>query len=169
MLTLPSIINTRISGTVRHPVIAFELGFSTLIRVANHSITWDGKTFTKAGLEPSLFKTGKGGIQTGRIEFINEDFAFTSLIFAESTESISANGYIFYGDGPFNLGDEIHFFKGEIVRPVRVYDTVMFDIATIATAARQVPDFTPSPPDINHLPYPGQTFTWEGQPYEVLY
>lgn len=169
MLTLPGVIDTHISNTTRHPKIGFELQFSVLIRIANSQVVWDNKTFIKAGVNATNFKTGKGGIQTGRIEFINDQFVYTSLMFAESNSAIKVLGYLWWGDGPFDVGDEIPFFKGEIVKPVKVHDTIVLDLATVAVQARQIPEFTPGPPDINYLPYPNQIYNWEGENYQVVY
>ena len=169
MLVLQSYINTHIGNTVRHPVIGFELMFSTPVRIATHAITWDSKVFLKAGLQATNFKTGKGGIQSGQIEFINDDFVYTSIVFAEAHNGVPVNGYLWWGDGPFAAGDEIKFFEGEVVRPTKLYDTVAFLLATLAPEARQIPTYTPGPPDVNYLPYPGQVFKWEGDNYEILY
>jgi hypothetical protein len=169
MLVVPSYITTHNANITRHPVIGFELQFSTIIRIATHGVVWNGMSFFKAGLKATNFKTERGGIQSGRIEFINQNFTYTNIVFAEAYSGIPVNGYLWWGDGPFASGDEIKFFKGEIVRPVNVYDTIVFELATLASAARQIPSFTASPPDINYLPYPGQVFSWKGDQYEVIY
>ena len=169
MLIAPAYILTHITNTVRAPKIGFQMDFSVPIRVATDTLVWNGLSFQKAGLQVRRFNTGKGGIQSGTIDFINKDFTYTGLIMNEFESGISITGYLWWGDGPFSLGDEIQFFKGEIVRPLALYDTVSFEIATVAPQGREIPTYTPTAPDINFLPYPGQVWWWEGDRYEVLY
>ena len=169
MLVVPAYVLTHNANVVRHPVIGFEINFESTVRIATHAILWNGSPFVKAGLKATNFKTLKGGIQSGKIEFINDDFVYTDIIFAEAHKGVSVSGYLWWGDGPFSTGDEIKFFAGEIVKPVKIFDTIVLELSTLAKEARQIPTYTPSPPDINYLPYPGQVFQWEKDNYEVAY
>lgn len=157
-LTLTAAQQALITGDVRKPrqMVKIILGVNTLYLSTGDDFDWEGNTYVHSGLLVSDVKTGKGGIQSCRVSVIDDGHAYSGYVIDVGFVYKEVSYWKVYGEPPYAAADPILQFKGEIVKIPRIGSTVIFDCATKYGTTRKVPSVTLGPPNIHHLPFPGQ-------------
>ena len=168
-LTLTAAQLAEIAKKVKAPKQLIEIDLDgDFIRLATgDTITWDGKTFVKSGLKVSSVKTGKAGVQTCRIEIIDTDHIFKELILSTGFIFREVTYWKVYGEQPYAAGDPIKAFNGEIISVPKMKETVMFNCMTTNAAQRKAPIVLLGPPEVKHMPRPGQKILIGREMYTV--
>ncbi len=162
---------TAIAAEVRHPRLLVKVTISgnELRYASGGNITFNGQLYSKSGVHVDQVKTGKGGIQYARFHLPNENYGLSQLLFTGSGfASIPVQAWTYYGQGNPSVDDVVNFFKGEVYKvPILNAQKGVLECATAGGKTKMVPDFNISSPDVNHLPYSGQTFIIGNDSYTV--
>jgi len=157
-ISLTSAQQAALTGQVRRPRYLTEIiiGAQTLRLATGGNSSWLGNTYVKAGFSVSTIKTIEGGVQTCSISIINENEAYSELVITTGFVFRSIKIWKVYGSPPFDDDDPLPKFVGEIVSIPKMGPIITFNCATKYAATRKLPNITLGPPNIKHLPYPGQ-------------
>ena len=169
-MTISTAQQTEIALKVRHPRILVKIVLDeTEIRVCSGgNITYNSEVYTKSGVFVDQVKVGKGGVKTCRVHIQNDDHVYTKLAIAgEGFENKPVQVWEFYGTGNPANDDVVKILDGEIYAIPEMGQKIVFDCALSGSMSRSIPDCTLGPPDINHMPYPGQTFIVGNESYTV--
>ena len=167
-MTLTTAQDTEIAKVVRSPRTLVKIVYSagTIRLSSGENVTWDSQSWLQSGVKVKNVKTGKGGIQTARVEIINEDNLYSEIAILGQFNFQEVTIWEYYGLNPA-LADPVKRFYGEIVKIPSMGGTIVFDCATIGGVTKRLPNLTLGSPDLNHMPYSGQTIAIGREIYTV--
>jgi len=147
-----------LTGEVRKPrqMVEITLGENVIHLSTGDNFTWNDDNYVHTGVSVSEVRTGKGGIQTCRIKIIDENNVYSDMLISLGFVYRAIKYWTVYGEAPYNLGDPVLQFVGEVVRVPSIGSVIVFDCATKNGTTRKVPAVTLGPPSVKHLPFPGQ-------------
>jgi hypothetical protein len=158
-----------LDAVVRRPryLAQFTLG-GTVFRIASaRQVTFDGNTFSKTGLDVRNLKTGKGGIQTCRVMVQNENHVWTQILVSMAFTHRPMKVWKYYGDSDPSTDDAVVAFDGQILAVPSIGDHVVFDCVSTNGATKEIPNVTLGPPEVKHMPYPGQRLIFPNEIYTI--
>lgn len=160
---------TAIAANVRYPRLLVQITLdATTIRLSyGETVTFDGDSYSQAGVQISDVKNGKGGIVTARLKIPNEDNVYTQLALSGAFDFAPVKVWTYYGTGNPSTDDVIVLIDGEIYATPAMDQAIVFDCATTGAMTRMLPDVTLGAPDLNHMPFPGQQFRVGNEVYTV--
>ncbi|MDD5385345.1 MAG: hypothetical protein PHG89_10760 [Gallionella sp.] len=165
--TLTTATSAATAQTVTTPAFLVEIDFSTVIRLSTRNDqTWNSLTWTggRIGKISGLQWDGKGQ-QTGTIEIINSDLAYSALVLNEGVADRPVKIWKFYGDNPALL-DPVAVFDGVADEADIGPDAVRITLVSSKTSALYAPRRFIGPAiGFNHLRPAGSRDTWGGQTY----
>jgi hypothetical protein len=115
MRTLTGPTDAATQLTITQPGWLVELGFATLLRLSSRNDqSWGGYTWTGSRIKrlSGLSADGSGG-QSGTLELINTDLAYSALVLGEGAADKTVRVWKFYGDNPAS-DDPVAVFDGVI-------------------------------------------------------
>jgi hypothetical protein len=167
MRTLTTATATATESTVTTPAYLVEISFSAVIRLSTRGDqSWGGYTWTggRLGKVSGLSWDGKGA-QTGSIDIINTDLAYSSLVLNDGVADRPVKIWKFYGDNPGAL-DPVAVFDGVAdeadIGPDAVRITLVGQNNKTLYAPRR---FIGPGIGFNQLRPAGTKITWGGQTY----
>ena len=157
-MTLTAAQQTEIDKKVRSPRGLLKIVHTDgTIRISKGGdVTWNSQNFLKSGFKADQIKTGKGGIQTGRFTIINENYIYSVLASAGKLNFATVEYWEYYGSSPA-LDDPIKKFYGEVTRIPSMGAYIVLDCTTTGGVTKRIPHLQLGNPDVNHMPYAGQT------------
>lgn len=169
MRALTSAINTATSTTVTTPAYLVEIGFSVVLRLSSRNDqSWGGQTWTggRIGKVSGLSWDGKGQ-QSGALEIINSDLAYSALVLNEGVADRPVRIWKFYGDNPA-ASDPVAVFDGVAdeaeISQDRVRITLAGENAQTLSSPRR---FIGAATGFNHLAPAGTKITWNNEIYTL--
>lgn len=170
-MTLSSGQQAAITAKIRHPRTLVKIGDlgETEVRICSGgNITYNSEVYTKAGVFIDQVKVGKGGVKTCRVHIQNDNHVYTKLAISGAGFSFKPiEVWQFYGTGNPANEDVVKIIDGEIFAIPEMGQKVVFDCATSGAMTRMIPDVTLGPPDLNFMPYAGQTFIFGNESWTV--
>jgi hypothetical protein len=167
MRTLTTATATATASTVTTPAYLVEISFSTVLRLSTRGDqSWSGYTWTggRLGKVSGLSWDGKG-TQTGSLDIINTDLAYSALVLNEGVADRPVKIWKFYGDNPGAL-DPVAVFDGVSDEADIGPDAVRITLVSSKTTALYAPRRFIGPGiGLNHLRPAGSRDTWGGQTY----
>lgn len=169
MRTLSTPTNNATQLTITTPAFFVELGFSTILHLStrgDHS--WGGYAWTggRLGRVSGLQWDGKGQ-QSGSIDLINTDLAYSALVLNEGVADRAVRIWKFYGDNPDTL-DPVAVFDGVADTADIGADAVRITLLGENTRTLYSPRrFIGPGTGFNHLTPAGRKITWGGQTIEL--
>jgi hypothetical protein len=161
--------STAIAASVRHPRLLVQITLdSTTIRLSfGETVTFDGNTFSKSGVQIQEVKNGKGGIVTARLRIPNQDHVYTQLTLSGAFDFAPVKIWQYYGTGNPSTDDVVVILDGEIYSTPAMDQVIVFDCAPTGAMTKMIPDVALGAPDLNHMPFPGQQFRIGNEVYTV--
>lgn len=167
-MTLTAAQTAEIAKAVRSPRSLVQIVYSAgTIRLATgENVTWNSQSWLQSGVRVKNIKSGKGGIQTARVEIINEDNLYSEIAALGQFNFQEVTIWEYYGLNPA-LADPVKRFHGEIVKIPSMDGTIVMDCATIGGVTKRLPNLTLGSPALNHMPYSGQTIAIGNEIYTI--
>ena len=158
-----------ISAPIRHQrfLLQIDIDSQTLRQSSGGTVTWNGHTWSKAGVTVNSLRNGKGGMETARIEVQNQNHVMTAYAINNSFAFARVQLWEYYGTGNPALEDPIKKFDGEVVGIPAMEGKIVFDCATKGAVSKRIPNLTLTAPDVNHMPYSGQAFVVGTEVYTI--
>lgn len=168
-MTLTAAQEAELAAVVKHPrnLLQIDIDGETLRISSGETVTWNSQTWTKTGLRVVSMGNGKGGMETARFEVQNENNVMTAYAVSNSFAFARIQHWEYYGTGNPALEDPIKKFDGEVVGIPSMEQKIIFDCATQGAVTKRIPSLTLTAPDVNHLPYSGQSFVIGGEAYTI--
>lgn len=168
MRTVTQKIAAATSGPVHTPGYLVELQFSTTIRLCNRgTVIFDGHQWFQGGVEVRGIATGEGGGKSCTITIPNNQFAFSTIVLAETASGKQVRVWKLFGDPPYTDEDAVLIFTGLIDDVPELVNQVTFNCSTQNLRVTSIPNVTIGTPFFNHLPRAGQSITWGGEIYDL--
>lgn len=161
-------IETSITSAVQTPAYLVELVFSNVIRLSTRGLVdYGGFTWFQGGVKVSDLSTGQAGTKTCRIVVPNNQFAFSSIVLAETASGKSVRIWKLFGEPPYVDEDAQLIFEGYIDDVPELIERVVFNCTSQNARTLMVPSITIGAPFFNHLPRTGQVIYWGNEQYEL--
>lgn len=161
-------IETSISQTVQTPAYLVELVFSNVIRLSTRGLVdYGGFTWLQGGVKVMDISTGQAGTKTCRIVVPNNQFAFSSIVLAETASGKSVRVWKLFGDPPYDISDAQLILDGFIDDVPELVERVVFNCSSQNARTLMIPSITIGSPFFNHLPRAGQVIFWGNEQYEL--
>lgn len=160
MRTLTTAISNATQATVTTPAYFVELAYSTVVRLSSRGDqSWNGQIWTSGRLGKIVFG------ETGSIDLINSDLAYSALILNEGAADIGCKVWKFYADNPA-VDDPVLVFDGVLNGAVIGPSVVAVKLAEENSRTLFSPRRFISPATgFNHLRPAGSKILWNGQTY----
>ncbi len=169
MRALSSSTQAETEKTVTTPAFLVEIAFSTILRLSTRGDqSWNGYAWTggRVGKISGLQWDGQGR-QSGGIELINSDLAYSALVLNEGVADRGVKIWKFYGDNPA-LDDPVAVFDGvaddATIGPDAVRIGLVGERASTLYAPRR---FIGPATGFNHLSPAGTRLSWGGENYTL--
>lgn len=169
-MTLTTNQESQIALAVRHPryLLQIDIDSQTLRYASGGTVTWDGETWARTGIIVKSLKNGKGGMEGMRLEVQDEADIMTQIAISNSFAFARVRLWEYYGTTTSVATDDpIKKFDGEVVGVPFMAQTVVFDCATKGAVTKRIPNLTLTAPDVNHMPYSGQSFVIGNERYTI--
>lgn len=157
-----------VAGPITTPAYLVELGFSTPIRLSTRgALTYAGVSWFAGGVTVSSLATGQGGAKACTISVPNNQFAYSSIVLAETASGKKVRVWKLFGEPPYADDDAVLMFEGLIDDVPDLVDNVTFNCSTQNMRTTSIPNVTIGAPYFSNMPRPGQSITWGGEVYDL--
>lgn len=166
------IVTTKIANAIDSPVqtpaYLIEINFSTIIRLCNReTVSYGGFTWYQGGAAVTGLATGEGGAKTATIELPNNQFAYSTIILAETASGRRVRIWKLFGEAPYQDEDAQLVFDGLIDDVPELTEKVVMNCSTQNLRTTSIPAITIGAPYFNHMPRTGQSIVWGGEIYDL--
>jgi len=165
MITLTAATEAETQKSITTPAYFVQIDFSSVIRLSSRGDqSWNGEAWAggRLGKISGLSWDGKG-TQSGSMEIINTDLAYSSLVLNEGVADRTVKIWKFYGDTPATA-DPVAVFDGVADEADIDADRVRILLSSSKTKTLHAPRrFIGAATGFNHLAPAGTRISWGGQ------